>query len=85
MYYMPFVAPRGLLAAYDRYNQIIADVASETGSVLIAGEEMVPGDNVHFNDSVHFKDAGSRIMALRVSQGLLKSPGFQSLVARKME
>jgi lysophospholipase L1-like esterase len=85
MYYMPFVAPRGLLAAYDRYNQIIADVASETGSVLIAGEEMVPGDNVHFNDSVHFKDAGSRIMALRVSQGLMKSPGFQSLVARKME
>lgn len=79
-FYMPFLSPPGLIAAFDRYNQIIAEVASETESFLIDGETMIPADDKHFNDSVHFKDAGSRIMAQRVSQALMDSPEFQSLV-----
>lgn len=81
MYYMPFLSPPGLIATFDRYNQIIAEVARETGSLLIDGETMIPANDKHFNDSVHFKHAGSRIMAQRASQALLSSPEFQSLAA----
>lgn len=83
LYYTPFMEPEGLMKAFRRYNQIIVEVASETGAVLIGGEAIIPGDNEHFNDTVHFKDAGSRIMAQRVSETLLNIPGFQSLADEK--
>ena len=83
LYYMPFMTPPGLIDAYSRYNQIITEVASETGAVLIGDETMIPGDNEHFNDSVHFKDAGSQVMAYRVGEALLKAPELQSLVANR--
>jgi lysophospholipase L1-like esterase len=83
LYYMPFMTPSSLIDAYSQYNQIIAEVASETGAVLIGSEEMIPGDSEHFNDTVHFKDAGSRIMAHRISQALLEIPEFQSLTVGK--
>jgi hypothetical protein len=82
LYYMPFMDPQGLIEAFQRYNQIIAEVAAETGAVLIRGEMLIPGDTEHFNDSVHFKDAGSRVMADRVSEALLGSPEFVSLAVR---
>ncbi|MEA2078697.1 MAG: SGNH/GDSL hydrolase family protein [Pseudomonadota bacterium] len=81
LYYMPFMTPQGLMASFTRYNQIIAEVASETGAVLIGGEAIIPGDSEHFNDTVHFKDAGSRIMAQRVRGALLNTPEFQTLPA----
>jgi lysophospholipase L1-like esterase len=81
LYYMPFMTPDGLLAAFARYNEIIAEVAQEEGVFMIGGESLIPGDNEHFNDSVHFKDAGSRVMARRVSEALLRFPGFQDLVS----
>ena len=83
LYYMPFMEPQGLVKAFRRYNQIIVEVASETGAVLIGGEAIIPGDSEHFNDTVHFKDAGSRIMAQRVSDALLNISGFQSLADDK--
>jgi lysophospholipase L1-like esterase len=83
LYYMPFMDPPGLIEAFQHYNQIIAEVATETGAVLIQGDELIPGDDEHFNDSVHFKDAGSQIMARRVSEALLRIPKFKSLVADK--
>ena len=83
LYYMPFMEPHGLMEAFSRYNQIIAEVASETGAVLIGGEALIPGDSEHFNDTVHFKNAGSRLMAQRVSEALLNIPGFQSLADEK--
>lgn len=83
LYYMPFMEPQGLMEAFRRYNQIIAEVASETGAVLIRGEEIIPGDGEHFNDTVHFKDAGSRIMAQRVAEALLNIPGFRTLADGK--
>lgn len=84
LYYMPFMDPQGLIVAFRQYNQIIAEVAGETGAVLIEGETLIPGDTEHFNDSVHFKDAGSRIMARRVSGALLSTPKFKSLVEGKL-
>ena len=83
LYYMPFMDPQGLIEAFSRYNQIIAEVADETGAVLIDGEMLIPGNGEYFNDTVHFKDAGSRLMAERVSEALLKSPGFRNLVEKK--
>ena len=83
LYYMPFMDPPGLIDAFQRYNHIIAEVAAETGAVFIRGEMLIPGDGEHFNDSVHFKNAGSRIMADRVSKALLKSSSFQNLVEQK--
>ena len=83
LYYMPFMSPSGLLDAFVRYNQIITEVARETGVLLIEGESLIPGDSEHFNDTVHFRDAGSRVMARRVSDALLQFPGFQDLVVAK--
>jgi len=80
LYYMPFMNPQGLMDAFQHYNRIIAEVAAETGAILIAGEQMIPGNDDYFNDTVHFKDAGSQIMAYRVGDALLKSPELQSLV-----
>jgi lysophospholipase L1-like esterase len=83
LYYMPFMEPQGLMDAFRRYNQIITEVASETGAVLIDGETVIPGNSEHFNDSVHFTDAGSRVMAQRVSGALLGNPDFLTLVDSK--
>jgi lysophospholipase L1-like esterase len=82
LFYMPFMRPAGIIAAFDRYNEIAREVARETGALLIEGENEVPGDPAHFTDSVHFTDAGSRAMGLRISKALLASPRFQALVAR---
>lgn len=69
-YYMPFMSPAALLAAYARYNEVIREVARDTGALLIEGEHDIPGDAQLFNDSVHFTDAGSRRMATRVAEAL---------------
>jgi len=83
LYYMPFMEPQGLMEAFRRYNQIIAEVASETGAILVDGEATIPADGDHFNDTVHFRDAGSDIMARRVSEALLRAAAFRSLAAGK--
>jgi lysophospholipase L1-like esterase len=82
LYYMPFMTPRGLIGAYERYNQVIREVASETGALLIDGETAIPGDARHFADSVHFTDAGSRAMATRVSSALGGSAEVRALFSR---
>jgi lysophospholipase L1-like esterase len=79
LYYMPFMTPEGLLGSYARYNQVIRDVARETGALLIEGEHEIPGDARHFTDSVHFTDAGSRAMASRVSMALASNEQVQML------
>ena len=80
LYYMPFMTPLGLIAAFERYNDIIRDVARENDVILIEGENDIPGDREHFSDSVHFTDAGSRAMAQRVSEALLQASSFRRLV-----
>ena len=83
LYYMPFMTLNGLVEAYTQYNQIIADVARDTGAILIDVETAIPGDSKHFNDTVHFTDAGSLVMAHRVSEAVLASAEFQALVKAK--
>jgi len=73
LYYMPYMSIEGLLEAYASYNEVVRQVAEETGAFLIADENVIPADAVHFADSVHFTDKGSHAMAERVVQGLLKS------------
>jgi len=82
LYYMPFMTPRGLIDAYERYNQVIREVARDTGVLLIEGEADIPGDPQHFADSVHFTDAGSRAMATRVSGALARSPEARAVFDR---
>ncbi len=79
LYYMPFMTPRGLLAAYARYNDVIREVARDTGALLIDGEHEIPGDAQHFADSVHFTDDGSRAMAARVARTLAATADVRSL------
>lgn len=80
LFYMPFMSPSGLIEAYARYNEIIREVATHTGVLLIDGEDTIPGDSVHFNDTVHFTDAGSERMATRVTKALAEAPVFRRLV-----
>ena len=82
LYYMPFMTPEGLLAAYGRYNEIIREVTRDAGVVLIGGEAEIPGDAQHFTDSVHFTDAGSRAMATRVSSVVGRNPQFKEVLER---
>ena len=71
----------GLIQGYAEYNDVVRQVAWETGAVLIAGENAIPGDAQHFADSVHFTDKGSHVMARRVARGLTQSARLQELVA----
>ena len=71
IFFMPFITAIGEIESFAKYNQIIREVARDTGALLIEGENTIPGDSAHFTDSVHFTDAGSRAMAERVSRVLI--------------
>lgn len=79
LYYEPFMTPQGIIDAYRRYNQIVREVATATGALLIDGEDDIPGDPAHFADTVHFTDAGSAAMAARVTRVLAKDPAVRAL------
>ncbi|WP_151446700.1 SGNH/GDSL hydrolase family protein [Lacisediminimonas profundi] len=79
IFYMPFMSFEGLLASYERYNNIIREVAAATGALLIEGEQDVPGTAEYFNDSVHFTGAGNRAMAQRIGSALAADPRFRAL------
>jgi lysophospholipase L1-like esterase len=74
MFYMPFMTPESLLRSYARYNQVIREVAAETGAILIDDLDAIPGSPDYFTDTVHFTDAGSRAMADRVTSALAPIP-----------
>ncbi|HET7033295.1 MAG TPA: SGNH/GDSL hydrolase family protein [Casimicrobiaceae bacterium] len=81
LFYMPFVTPQTIIDSYAQYNRIMREVAAEKGVLLIEGENDIPGDAVHFTDSVHFSDAGSALMARRISAALIVSPALREIVA----
>ena len=83
VYYMPWMTIDGMVQGFEEYNRVIRDVARRTGALLIDDENRIPADEIHYNDSIHFKDAGSRVMADRVSDALLATPTFRSLVASR--
>lgn len=80
LYYMPYMSIDDLLVAFGAYNDVIREVAEETGAMLIDRELSIPGDPANFVDSVHFTDVGSRAMAARVADGLLTSDRLLELV-----
>lgn len=82
LYYMPFMTVEALLESFDAYNRAITQIAEAQGVVLIGGADEIPGDPVHFHDSVHFTDAGSIVMASRVTRALESSEAFLAIVER---
>jgi len=81
LFYMPFVTPATIIDVFARYNQIIREVARDTGALLIEGENDIPGDPAHFTDSVHFSDAGSQAMAERIGRSLAGSAVLRDIVS----
>ena len=84
IFFMPFITANDLIAGYARYNQIVREVAANTGALLIDGEDSIPGDAAHFADSVHFTDAGSKAMADRVSRILSPALAAHGIVAHSV-
>lgn len=80
LYYMPYMTVDGLVDGFEEYNRVIRTVAAKTGALLIEGANRIPPDAEHYTDSVHFTDAGSRVMAARVSLALQQSPALRDLV-----
>lgn len=80
LYYMPYMTPDGVLAAFDEYNRVIREVGEATGVVLVEGELEIPADATHFADSVHLTDAGCRRMAARVVERLVGDETLRALV-----
>ena len=78
---MPYMSADHLITAFRQYNQIIREVATSTGALLIEAEESIPGNPQYFHDSVHFTDEGSRRQADRVVEALKYSPEFRKLVS----
>lgn len=83
-YYMPYMTSERTLAGFEAYNAVIREVAATYGALLVEGEETIPSDAAHFTDSVHFTDLGSQAQAARVSQALLASDRFATLVSPLM-
>jgi lysophospholipase L1-like esterase len=81
-YYMPYLSVHSVLAGFKRYNEIIREVAKQTGAILIENENSIPGDPRHFADSVHFKDMGSQKQAERIVAGLLTSNKFHKTLKK---
>jgi lysophospholipase L1-like esterase len=81
LYYIPYMTPEAILEGFQHYNRIIGSVSTEEDTLLVEDEDSIPADAVHYKDSAHFTDAGSILMARRVSHALLNSPRFLVLVA----
>ena len=82
LYYMPFLHPDTVIAAFERYNEIAREVARDTGALLIEGERDIPGDAAHFHDTVHFTDAGSAAMATRIGGALIASDRVRAVMGQ---
>jgi lysophospholipase L1-like esterase len=87
LYYMPGVAPGmtpdGIIAAIGRYNEIIREVARETGALLIESAYNIPGDAEHFTDAVHFTAKGGQVLAEIVAKALSESESFRRIAESK--
>lgn len=78
--FTPYLTVEDILEGYAEYNRVIADVARETGALLVDGHDEIPATAEYFSDSVHFTEAGYRAMAERVSAALLASEAFRGVV-----
>ncbi len=79
LYYMPYIQPGEFVRYFAAYNETIRTVSRHTGTLLIGNEHSIPGTKKYFKDSVHFTDAGSRLMAKRVADGLIEAGTIATL------
>ncbi len=79
LYYMPYIVPKDFIRYFSAFNDVIRKVAVQTGALLVGNEHSIPGTAEYFKDSVHFTDKGSRDMAQRVANALIKAGAVESL------
>ena len=82
LYYMPYMTVDGLVKGFAEFNRVVREETIAAGVLLIEGEEALPATEEFFADSVHYTDAGCRLMAQRIFDGLEADEGFRSLVQR---
>ncbi len=61
-------------ALYDRFNEVVREVAEAHGVPLVDLAALVPPDREHLYDFVHLTDAGSRVVAEGLTAALLAGP-----------
>lgn len=73
--YAPWLSVKDILNGYDEYNRVVQEVGREKGVLVVDPRDSIPGDDAHFFDSVHYKDAGSELLAKKVSDDLADAIG----------
>jgi len=71
-----------LVETYERFNEIMKEVARQYDCIFFDGYNAVPHDLDHIRDSVHFFDAGSEILAEQLARTLLQDDRFMAVVRR---
>ena len=66
------LTPRGLVVAYDRMNQVFADVARRNNVPFIDLRTAVGGADVDWGDGIHFTDAGADKAGRFLAEELVK-------------
>src|SRR5262249_53910828 len=82
LYYMPYISIPDLLAGYENYNEVVGQIAAQTGALLVGGDQLIPGDQEDFVDSIHFTDKGSQVMAKHFAGALIESPSMEKIVTQ---
>jgi lysophospholipase L1-like esterase len=67
----PALSLVGLNDAYDRYNDVIRDVAARQGATLVDLDRLVPRGRTYFVDATHLNNAGHALVAECVASALL--------------
>lgn len=85
-YYMPWMTPDLLFEGFSLYNREMFEFAQLHPEVYVDTlHNIIPGDNEHFVDSVHFADKGSRAMADRVFNALLRQKIISDVLRHRKE
>jgi lysophospholipase L1-like esterase len=72
LHQMPFMTLNTLYAGFDLYNRAIESYATRNSLPFIADMDTIPGDNIHFFDSIHFTDEGTKKMAHRFFEAIVR-------------
>lgn len=66
----PSLSLAGLNDAYDRYNEVVREVARRTHAVLVDLDRLVPRGNACFVDATHLNDTGHALVAEQLAGAL---------------
>jgi hypothetical protein len=70
VFYLPYLSIPGFLRIQQAQIELLEQVAAGTRCGFFDLSKVVPGDSRHYLDSAHFTDAGSRIFADAMADGL---------------